>query len=98
MVRKRASSFSGLGSAGLIVPDGLIFGPNGNGDGRQDLYVAGSRLGGLKSHAGTSSIKRFDGLSGAFIDTFVGPGNGLDGPNLMAFAETDPVTLAYTGR
>src|SRR5262249_55761866 len=27
------------GSGGLITPNGLLFGPDGNGDGRQDLYV-----------------------------------------------------------
>src|SRR5262249_26469611 len=33
-----------------------------------------------------------------FIDTFVTANSGgLDDPNLLAFTETDPVTLAYTG-
>ena len=55
---------SGLG--GLEKPDTLIFGPDGNGDGRSDLYISS----GAKPE--TSSILRFDGLTGEFIDTFVG--------------------------
>ena len=41
-------------------------------------------------------VKRFDGVTGAFIDTFVpNHSGGLDDPNFITFIETDPVTLAY---
>ena len=44
------------------------------------------------------SIKRYDGQTGEFLDTFVPPSRGgLRSPVLFTFTETDPVTLAYTG-
>jgi hypothetical protein len=91
--------FISAGSGGLRSPLSLLFGPDGNGDGRQDLYVANVKLGGIaKGNAHTSTVKRFDSVTGAFIDTFVAANSGgLDDPNFLAFSETDPVTLAYTG-
>ncbi|MGM3308696.1 hypothetical protein ACSQ6I_22430 [Anabaena sp. WFMT] len=63
---------SGLG--GLEDPDTLLFGPDGNGDGKSDLYIAS------RSEVGGSSILRFDGQTGNFIDVFVGdnPDTELD--------------------
>lgn len=64
--------FVSPGSGGLESPTGILFGPDGNSDGHQDLYVSNSRLtgqGGDKGKLGT--VKRYDGLTGVFIDTFV---------------------------
>src|SRR5262249_40612284 len=42
-------------------------------------------------------VKRYDGVTGAFIDTFVEVNSGgLNDPTFMTFTETDPTTLAYT--
>src|SRR5262249_31834135 len=91
--------FISAGSGDMCAPLSLLFGPDGNGDGRQDLYVASVKLGGTaKGNAHTSTVKRFDSVTGAFIDTFVAANSGgLDDPNFIAFTETDPTTLAYTG-
>jgi sugar lactone lactonase YvrE len=92
-------TFVSPGSGGLLTPDGLIFGPDGNGDGRQDLYVSSIQFSGAsKAVNGTSSVLRYDGVTGAFIDTFVTPDSGgLRGDDFLTFTETDPTTLAYTG-
>jgi hypothetical protein len=91
--------FVAVGSGGLLDSLGVIFGPDGNGDGHQDLYVSNTDLhnnGLIKARDG--NIRRYDGVTGAFIDTFVPTGSGgLKDPNLIAFTATDPVTLAYTG-
>lgn len=90
--------FVAAGSGRLLSTwGGHIFGPDGNGDGRQDLYVPSFEWSGNnKAKAKTASIKRYDGITGAFIDTFVSLNSGgLDQPNYMTFTETDPVTLAY---
>jgi serralysin len=50
----------------LSDPDTLLYGPDANGDGLKDLYVTNG------ADLGTSSILRFDGGSGEFIDRFVG--------------------------
>jgi DNA-binding beta-propeller fold protein YncE len=58
------------GSGGLIAPNGLTFGPDGN------LYVTNS----------DSSVLRYDGTTGAPLGTFVASGSGgLSGPAGMAF-------------
>src|SRR5215471_10683239 len=46
---------------GLLRPQGLTFGPDGN------LYVTG---------ANSSNVVRFDGQTGRLIDVFVTPGSG----------------------
>ena len=58
----------------LDNPDTLLFGPDGNGDGKSDLYIASG------TKKGSSSILRFDGQTGSFIDVFVGdnPNTNLD--------------------
>src|SRR5262249_12080679 len=46
----------------------------------------------------SSSVKVYDGVTGAYLSDFVSAGSGgLNTPILMTFTETDPVTLAYTG-
>jgi hypothetical protein len=87
------------GTGGLAIPVGLLFGPDGNGDGRQDLYVNSQLFeGSFDATNNSSTILRFDGVTGAFIDTLVSADSGgLRGPGLMAFTETDPTTLAYLG-
>ena len=91
--------FVAAGDGGLLSPFGLIFGPDGNGDGRQDLYVPSFEFDGWnKAKAKTASVKRYDGVTGTFIDTFVSVNSGgLDQPNYLIFTETDPVTLQYDG-
>ena len=45
----------------------------------------------------TSAILRYDGATGAFIDSFLSiDSRGLRAPVLMAFTQTDPTTLAFT--
>jgi hypothetical protein len=86
------------GSGGLQFPFGLIFGPDGDGDGYSDLYVTNSDVSGASNYGKKATVKRYDGLNGAFIDTFVEARSGrLDDVALLTFTETDPVTLAYTG-
>ncbi|MBD2627814.1 hypothetical protein [Trichormus variabilis] len=60
------------GLGGLDNPDTLLFGPDGNGDGKSDLYIANG------SEPGSSSILRFDGQTGNFIDVFIGDNADTD--------------------
>jgi ELWxxDGT repeat protein len=91
--------FVSAGSGGLLGTLGVLFGPDGNADGHQDLYVTGADFHNQGFiHSKDGSVKRYDGVTGAFIDTFVAPGSGgLVSVALITFTETDPVTLAYTG-
>src|SRR5262249_10548840 len=69
------------GSGGLVDPNGLLFGGDGN------LYVAGFV---------SNNVLRYDGTTGAFVDTFVPPfGGGLTRPTHMTFTNTKPTTPAY---
>src|SRR5436305_318986 len=64
-------SFVPAGSGGLISPDGMAFGPDGN------LYVSNDRA---------RSVLRYDGRTGAFRDVFVpARSGGLDGPYGLGF-------------
>jgi DNA-binding beta-propeller fold protein YncE len=87
------------GSGGLLAPQGLIFGPDGNGDGHLDLYVTNIEVtGSFKAKQHTGTVKRYDGITGAFIDTFITAGSGgLRDPFFLTFTHTDPVTLEYLG-
>jgi sugar lactone lactonase YvrE len=63
--------FISAGSGGLVSPDDLVFGPDGN------LYIS--------SGSGTSGqILRYNGQTGAFIDVFAS-GGGLTRPYGIAF-------------
>jgi hypothetical protein len=47
---------------------------------------------------GTSEVLRYDGVTGAFLGTFIAPDSGgLRFPTFMSFTETDPTTLNYDG-
>ena len=87
------------GSGGLLTTFGLIFGPDGSGDGRQDLYLPSFKTAGSnKADHRFSTIKRYDGVTGGFLDTFVAANSGgLDQPNYPIFTETDPTTLRFHG-
>ncbi len=84
------------GLGGLNEPDTLLFGPDANGDGRSDLYISRG------AEPGIASILRFDGLSGEFIDTFVGDDlhtnldetGGLIRPYGMAFGPDSNLYVA----
>jgi DNA-binding beta-propeller fold protein YncE len=87
-------TFVPAGSGELRAPSGLIFGPDGNDDGQLDLYLAEvAANGSIKA-----SVKRYDGVTGNFIDTFVTErSGGLEGAVMIIFRETNPVTLQYLG-
>jgi len=68
--------FITAGSGGLSNPDTIIFGPDGNGDGKSDIYIASGDKAGNSGEAAASAVLRYDGITGAFIDKFVG-----DNPN-----------------
>jgi DNA-binding beta-propeller fold protein YncE len=89
-------TFIPAGTGGLRTCFFVIFGPDGNADGQLDLYVADSDFNGVNGKQ--AGIKRYDGVSGAFLDKFVAEGSGgFDDPGSPTFSNTDPVTLAYTG-
>jgi sugar lactone lactonase YvrE len=64
--------FIAAGSGGLVSPDDLTYGPDGN------LYVSSS------SGTTTGQILRYDGRTGAFIDVFA-QGGGMARPYGVAF-------------
>jgi sugar lactone lactonase YvrE len=66
-----------FGTYGVSDAVWLIFGPDGN------LYATS---GGLNAPPDSSSVLRFDGKTGQFIDAFVPPGSGgLTGPRALVF-------------
>ena len=84
----------------------MLFGPDGRNDGQLDLYVTSAVGSSVPDHGklkliaapGTSEVLRYDGTTGAFLDTFVAPDSGgLSFPTFMTFTETDPTTLNYDG-
>jgi sugar lactone lactonase YvrE len=92
--------FVPTGRGGLSTPLAVLFGPDVNGDGHQDLYVTSATVDeyNLHAHPGTSQVLCYDGVTGAFLQTLVASGSGgLDFPTAMVFTETDPVTLDYDG-
>jgi tetratricopeptide (TPR) repeat protein len=55
---------------------GLAFGPDRNGDGVKDLYVAGRF---------SDNVVVYDGKTGAFVEELVGPASGLKTPVWLLF-------------
>jgi hypothetical protein len=89
-------AFVPIKSGEMQTPLAVLFGPDGNGDGRLDLYVGNSKLPGAGTQGKNATVKRYDGLTGAFLDTFVPFKSGkLDDVGGMTFTETDPITLVY---
>jgi DNA-binding beta-propeller fold protein YncE len=78
-------AFVTCGSGGIDGPFGLMFGPDGN------LYVIShEEIGELTCAAArrtsASSVLRYNGSTGAFMDVFVSPGSGgLDGATALIF-------------
>src|SRR3989449_5776500 len=61
-------------SGGLDLPVGITFGPDGN------FYVAGAAT------PQVAGVFRYNGTTGEFMDTFVGPGDGrTTGPRTLQF-------------
>lgn len=81
--------FITAGSGGLSNPDTIVFGPDGNGDGVSDIYIANGGKPGTSREVGASAVLRYDGVTGAFIDKFVG-----DNPN-TAIDETGGLFRPY---
>lgn len=73
-------------SGGLDTPRQLIFGPDGNGDGIDELYVASAK---------TDSILRYDGSTGSFLGAFVTAGDGgLNEPTAITFGPDGSLYVA----
>ncbi|MCC3488993.1 MAG: hypothetical protein JGK35_00185 [Microcoleus sp. PH2017_16_JOR_D_A] len=83
------SEFIPAGSGGLSSPDTILFGPDGNGDGKPDIYIASGDKPGNSGQPTASAVLRYDGVSGRFIDKFVG-----DNPNTTA-DETGGLSRPY---
>ncbi|MEG3989179.1 NHL repeat-containing protein [Microcoleus sp. S28C3] len=81
--------FISPGSGGLSNPDTIVFGPDGNGDDKSDIYVSSGEKPGNSGEPTASAVLRYDGITGAFIDKFVG-----DNPN-TAVDETGGLFRPY---
>src|SRR4028118_1635767 len=81
--------FIPAGSGGLSNPDQIVFGPDGNGDDKPDIYVSSGDKPGNSAEPTASAVLRYDGTTGAFIDKFVG-----DNPNTAA-DETGGLSRPY---
>jgi streptogramin lyase len=66
------------GSGGLVSPHGLAYGPDGN------LYVGS---------AGTNSVLRYDGQTGAFLNVFAS-GGGLQSTHGITFGPDGDLYVA----
>jgi hypothetical protein len=65
----------------MDMPHAVTFGPDGNGDGKLDLYVGDRREDGTGGR-----IARFDAVTGAFLGDFIALGSGgLDHPLAHVF-------------
>jgi DNA-binding beta-propeller fold protein YncE len=75
----------GLASGGLDFPTSMAFGPDGN------FYVANSQV----NETSGGGILRFDGKSGAFIDTIVAPDIGGLKPLSIVFGPGGDLFVGY---
>ncbi|MEG3975109.1 hypothetical protein QT970_10865 [Microcoleus sp. herbarium8] len=76
-------------SVGLSNPDTVLFGPDGNGDGKADIYIASGDKPGNSGEPTASAVLRYDGVTGEYIDRFV-----ADNPN-TATDETGGLSRPY---
>ena len=60
------------GSGGLFKPDTAVIGPDGNGDFINDIYVTSGDKPATSLELGASAVFRYDGITGTFIDKFIG--------------------------
>ncbi|WP_373536304.1 hypothetical protein [Microcoleus sp.] len=81
--------FIPAGSVGLSNPDTVLFGPDGNGDGKSDIYIASGDKPGNSGEPTASAVLRYDGVTGEYIDRFV-----ADKPNTAA-DETGGLSRPY---
>ncbi|MCP4853691.1 MAG: hypothetical protein GY903_04270 [Fuerstiella sp.] len=80
--------FVAANSGGIDHPDGMMFGPDSNADGKPELYVTG-----WQSH----SVVRYDGATGTPLGTYITTGsNGLNSPFSLAF-RNDEVYVTSAG-
>ena len=84
-----ADNFESKGKInGLNKPDGLSFGPDANGDGKDDLYV---------SNSGNNTILHFDGVTYESLGAFVSP-DTIVSDNLFSVVSAEiirPTSLAF---
>lgn len=82
-------AFVPAGSGGINGPDGLIFGPDANGDGIPELYVTGFY---------SNNVVRYDGATGQPLGTYITAGSGgLTSPLSLAFGPDNAVYVTNTG-
>ncbi len=82
--------FVAVGSGGLSNPHGMAFGPDDNGDGAADLYVASQA---------NASVVLYDGVTGDLIRVLVQPGAGglLAAASVLFLDEPCPWDLDANG-
>src|SRR5260370_12253788 len=73
---------SPIGSGGLYTPSAMAFGPDGN------LYISGGTFG------GNLGVRRYDPITGAFIDFFANTGSDLYVPIGIAFGPDNNLYVA----
>ncbi|MCH8912596.1 MAG: hypothetical protein IIA33_03400, partial [Planctomycetes bacterium] len=85
-----AEVFVAVGSGGLSNPHGMTFGPDDNGDGAADLYVASQA---------NASVILYDGVTGDLIRVLVQPGSGslLAAASVLFLDEPCPSDLDDSG-
>ena len=73
---------SPLGSGGLYTPSAIAFGPDGN------LYISGGTFG------GNLGVRRYNPMTGAFIDFFANTGSDLYSPVGITFGPDNNLYVA----